>query len=78
VSAAADDPEKATANVAVVATVGYCAFLIGPPVIGLLGENVGLRNAFYVVLVLVAVALLCSPAARAPGSTRAPRESPDR
>jgi MFS family permease len=50
----------------VVATVGYCAFLIGPPLIGLLGDNVGLRNAFYVVLVLVAVALLCSPAARKP------------
>lgn len=65
-SAAADDPEKATANVAAVATIGYCAFLIGPPLIGLLGDEVGLRNAFYVVLVLVAVALLCSPAARRP------------
>jgi MFS family permease len=63
-SAAADDPEQATANVAAVATIGYCAFLIGPPLIGLLGEHVGLRQAFYVVLVLVAVALLCSPAAR--------------
>jgi MFS family permease len=65
-SAAADDPERATANVAAVATIGYVAFLIGPPLIGLLGEHVGLRNAFYVVLVLVAVALLCSPAARHP------------
>jgi MFS family permease len=65
-SAAADDPEKATANVAAVATIGYVAFLIGPPLIGLLGDEVGLRNAFYVVLVLVAVALLCSPAARKP------------
>ncbi len=65
-SAAADDPVKATANVAAVATIGYVAFLIGPPLIGLLGEEVGLRNAFFVVLVLVAVALLCSPAAREP------------
>ncbi|HEX2143919.1 MAG TPA: MFS transporter [Glycomyces sp.] len=65
-SAAADDPEKATANVAAVATIGYTAFLIGPPLIGLLGEHVGLRSAFYVVLALVAVALLCSPAARPP------------
>ncbi|MCC3763377.1 MFS transporter [Glycomyces sp. TRM65418] len=65
-SAAADDPVKATANVAAVATIGYCAFLIGPPLIGLLGDEVGLRNAFYVVLALVAVALLCSPAARRP------------
>ncbi|MBO3731970.1 MFS transporter [Glycomyces niveus] len=76
-SAAADDPEKATANVAVVATVGYCAFLIGPPLIGLLGESAGLRNAFYVVLVLVAIALVCSPAARKPGSARAPQTSRD-
>jgi MFS family permease len=71
-SAAADDPRKATANVAAVATIGYTAFLIGPPLIGLLGEHVGLRNAFYVVLVLVAVALLCSPAARHPKPERAP------
>ncbi|MEV3936465.1 MFS transporter [Glycomyces sp. NPDC049804] len=77
-SAAADDPVNATANVAVVATVGYCAFLIGPPLIGLLGESVGLRNAFYVVLVLVAIALVCSPAARRPGSARAPRTDEDR
>ncbi|THV23464.1 MFS transporter [Glycomyces paridis] len=65
-SAAADDPVKATANVAAVATIGYTAFLIGPPLIGLLGDEVGLRSAFYVVLVLVAVALLASPAARKP------------
>jgi hypothetical protein len=31
-----------------------------------LGEEVGLRNAFFVVLALVAVALLCSPASRRP------------
>jgi MFS family permease len=65
-SAAADDPRKATANVAAVATIGYLAFLVGPPLIGLLGDSVGLRKAFLVVLVLVAVALICSPAARKP------------
>ncbi|MFB9662561.1 MFS transporter [Glycomyces mayteni] len=65
-SAAADDPRRATANVAAVATIGYMAFLVGPPLIGLLGEEVGLRNAFLVVLVLVAVAAVCSPAARKP------------
>ncbi|GAA2309318.1 MFS transporter [Glycomyces scopariae] len=65
-SAAADDPRRATANVAAVATIGYMAFLVGPPLIGVLGEEVGLRNAFLVVLVLVAVAAICSPAARRP------------
>ena len=49
-SAAADDPRTATASVAAVATIGYFAFLIGPPLIGLLGEQVGLLNAFWVVV----------------------------
>lgn len=66
-SAAADDPQRATANVAAVATIGYTAFLIGPPVLGLLGDAVGLRHAFIVVLVLVVIAMLCSPSAREPG-----------
>ncbi len=67
-SAAADDPRRATANVAAVATIGYTAFLIGPPVLGLLGDAVGLRHAFIVVLVLVVVAMFCSPSAREQGS----------
>ena len=65
-SAAADDPRTATASVAAVATIGYFAFLIGPPLIGLLGERVGLLNAFWVVVVLTVVAGLCAPAAREP------------
>ncbi|MEU6861306.1 MFS transporter [Glycomyces sp. NPDC046736] len=73
-SAAADDPAKATANVAAVATIGYMAFLVGPPLIGVLGEEVGLRNAFYVVLALVAIALLCSPAAKKPKHIETPAE----
>lgn len=65
-SAAADDPKTATASVAAVATIGYFAFLIGPPLIGVLGEQVGLLNAFWVVAVLVVIAGLCAPAAREP------------
>ena len=38
-SAAADDPRTAAATVSAVATIGYCAFLVGPPVIGLLGQR---------------------------------------
>jgi MFS family permease len=63
-SAAADDPRTATASVAAVATIGYVAFLIGPPLIGLLGQQFGLLRALLAVLVLVVVAGLCSPAAR--------------
>jgi fucose permease len=63
-SAAADDPSTATASVSAVATIGYCAFLIGPPVIGFLGQQFGILNAFVVVLVLIALAGLVSGAAR--------------
>ncbi|HYI57664.1 MAG TPA: MFS transporter [Microlunatus sp.] len=69
-SAAADDPKTATASVAAVATIGYFAFLIGPPLIGILGEQVGLLNAFWVVGVLAVIAGLCAPAAREPAPTR--------
>ena len=69
-SAAADDPRTATASVAAVATIGYFAFLIGPPLIGILGEQVGLLNAFWVVGVLAVIAGLCAPAAHEPAPTR--------
>ena len=65
-SAAADDPRTAAARVSAVATIGYLAFLVGPPVIGFLGDRVGILNALLVVLVLVAVAGIASRAAREP------------
>ncbi|MET4783520.1 MFS transporter [Glaciihabitans sp. UYNi722] len=65
-SAAADDPKTAAARVSAVATIGYFAFLVGPPVIGFIGEHVGVLNALLIVLVLVAVAGLVSGAAREP------------
>ena len=69
-SAAADEPSKAAARVAAVATVGYFAFLVGPPLLGFLGEQFGLLNAFWVVLVLIAVAFIATPAARERGASR--------
>jgi MFS family permease len=65
-SAAADDPKKAAGRVSVVATIGYMAFLVGPPVIGFLAEGFGVLNGMLVVLVLVAVAGVVSHAAREP------------
>jgi cyanate permease len=65
-SAAADDPKTAAARVSAVATIGYFAFLVGPPAIGFLGEQVGLLNALLVVLVLCAVGALVANAAREP------------
>jgi fucose permease len=65
-SAAADDPVRAGARVSAVATVGYCAFLVGPPLIGLVGEHVGILNALIIVFVLIVLATLAAPAARPP------------
>ncbi|GID95440.1 MFS transporter [Amorphoplanes digitatis] len=55
-SAAADDPAKAPARVSVVASIGYCAFLGGPPLIGFLGDHVTVLTALTAVAVLLAVA----------------------
>ena len=63
-SAAADDPRNAAARVSAVATIGYLAFLVGPPLLGFVGEQVGLLNAFWVVVALTVVAGLCATAAR--------------
>lgn len=63
-SAAADDIAFAAARVSAVATIGYVAFLAGPPLIGFLGQKVGLLHALLVVLVFIAIAGLASPAAR--------------
>ena len=41
-SAAADDPARAAVRVSVVSSIGYTAFLAGPPLIGLLAEHVGI------------------------------------
>lgn len=61
---AAAEGRNAAARVSAVAMIGYLAFLVGPPLIGLLGDQIGLLNALYVVLVLVALSGLASPAAR--------------
>lgn len=75
-SAAADEPTRAAARVSAVATVGYTAFLVGPPLIGLVGESVGLMNALLIVFVLIILATLAAPAARPPKSVRAGGPTP--
>ncbi len=63
-SAAADDPAHAAARVSVVSTIGYAAFLAGPPLLGVVGDEVGTLNALLVVAVLLVPAALVVPAAR--------------
>lgn len=63
-SAAADDPAKAAARVSAAATIGYVAFLGGPPLLGLISEHIGLLNTLYILVVLVVMSGLFSAAAR--------------
>ncbi len=67
-SAAADDPGQAPARVAVVATIGYTAFLAGPPLLGLLAHHVGYRTALAAVALPVVVGLVVSGAVTPLGS----------
>jgi MFS family permease len=63
-SAAADDPQHAAARVSVVSTLGYIAFLAGPPLLGYLGDVTGIRMALLVIVVPILVALLLAGAAK--------------
>jgi MFS family permease len=70
-SAAADYPINAAARVSAVAAVGALAFLIGPSIIGIIGEHASLLVAFLVVVGLVAISLAASRATRPlPGPAR--------
>ena len=61
-------------RVSVVATIGYVAFLAGPPLIGFLGDDVGTLRALTATGGLVALGLLISGVLRPPdapeGSSR--------
>ena len=76
-SAAGDEPAHAPARVSVVATIGYIAFLAGPPLIGFLAEHTGTLRALTVTGGLVALGLMISgvlrPPARQPESARGTR-----
>lgn len=63
-SAAADDARRSAARVSVVSTIGYTAFLAGPPLLGLLGDHVGTLDALLLVAVLMVPAGLSASAAR--------------
>jgi len=63
-SAAADDPAKAASRVAAAATIGYIAFLCGPPILGWIGDHIGLLNTLLIVVVLIVASGLFSGAAK--------------
>ncbi|CAM5443091.1 MFS transporter [Leifsonia shinshuensis] len=70
-SAASEGTENPAARVSAVAIIGYCAFLVGPPLIGFLGKEFGLLNALYLILVLLVASFLAAPAVRPAAERRA-------
>jgi len=64
-SAAADDPQAAAPRVGVVSTIGYSAFLGGPPLVGFLAEQVGVVHALLVVAVALVGGAVLAGVARA-------------
>lgn len=59
-SAASDDPIHSATRVAVVSTIGYGAFLGGPPLLGLLAGAIGLLPALGSISLLVVLAFMLS------------------
>ena len=65
-SAGADDPARAAARVSVVSTIGYAAFLAGPPVLGFVADQVGTLESLLVVAVLLVPTTLLVSVAKEP------------
>ena len=66
-SAAADDPARAARRVSVVSTIGYGAFLAGPPLLGFVGDQVGtLASLLVIAIAMVPAAVLVSSVRRPP------------
>ncbi|UKA58757.1 MFS transporter [Arthrobacter sp. FW306-2-2C-D06B] len=63
-SAAADDPKHAAARVSVVSTIGYVAFLAGPPLLGYLGDHTGIHMALLAIGAPILIALWLAGAAK--------------
>ncbi|QDB80274.1 MFS transporter [Georgenia wutianyii] len=72
-SAAGDEPLHAAMRVSVVASIGYLAFLCGPPLLGLLAEHVGYRYALLAIAGPLLLGFVVSGAARPLADTRPAR-----
>ena len=61
-SAAADDPQYAAGRVSTASSLGYAAFLAGPPAIGALADHLGILHALALASILLVAALFLSRA----------------
>ncbi|MBA2463828.1 MAG: MFS transporter, partial [Nocardioidaceae bacterium] len=62
-SAAADEEDRSAIRLSVVSSIGYTAFLGGPPLVGLLADHVGVRQAVLVACGAAALGMLSARAA---------------
>lgn len=69
-SEAGDSGPNPAARVATVSTIGYLAFLVGPPSLGLVGEHWGLRTALLIPMAMVIPVLVIAPLLRRRGRGR--------
>jgi fucose permease len=67
ISAAGETPGRPADAIAAVSTVGYGGLLVGPPVIGVLADHVGLGHALLALVLLAAAIGALAPAARGMG-----------
>lgn len=75
-SASADDPARAGARMSVVATIGYMAFIAGPPALGFLGDHVGVLRSLLAVGTMALLVQVILESVREPQrvATTAPAE----
>jgi len=64
ISAAGDSPNDPQARVSIASTAAYFAFLVGPPMLGFLGQRFGLRLAMIPVLAMLAIVFFLVPVVR--------------
>ncbi len=60
---AAGELEDPARKVAMVSTFGYTAFLVGPPLLGFVGESIGVLNMYWVILLFIALSVVVAGAA---------------
>jgi len=72
---AAGEGENSARRVAFVASSGYIAFLVGPPLLGFLGQAWGVTNMFYVVAGFLVIAAIFARGAGTPKTSGSGRKA---
>ena len=67
----------AAPRVSVIASIGYCAFLAGPPLIGFVGEHLTVSRALLLVAGLLVLTCLVLGAVRPPAAEVSPASEPE-